>query len=84
MLLSAMLFAQAYLLIHELEHVLASDNQACELCEMASHQGHALFSSLSLSDIAATALVPKGLAYTFTAPHINYFTSRAPPRYIPS
>ena len=78
-LLVAMLLVQGFLLEHELEHALSGDQESCQVCHLAGHQGDALLGGeITISVVPPVPPREEG-AYYFLPQSPRHFAARAPP-----
>ncbi|OOZ41004.1 hypothetical protein BOW53_05635 [Solemya pervernicosa gill symbiont] len=78
-LLIAVVFAQAHLLEHEIEHAIHGDNESCASCELGGHLAAALSSATTHCYLSAATPPPVHDEYGITQSHTRLFSPRAPP-----
>ncbi|MBF0470250.1 MAG: hypothetical protein HQL48_02630 [Gammaproteobacteria bacterium] len=82
-LLTSLVLGQLFLILHQIEHVVAADDHSCLICELASHQADALiatFPALIPTTIYGTRIEYR---YSFSNIHTSHYLSRAPPSPLP-
>ena len=78
-LIALVLLAKTGLIVHEIEHAIAGDNEHCVSCLLAENQHSYVSDEITLTSAFFVDDIADSIPYLFLSPHFNHYTSRAPP-----
>jgi len=79
LLLTVMLLVQSGLIVHEVKHALAGDNEQCASCMAANHQFSITTNNISIVLPQFSECLSDSASLQLLTPFISHYNTRAPP-----